>query len=130
MKSEAFQSKAQSLKPKVANGETPRTEFVRRYALRTTILQRLWLERLRQRQLLREGKILFDCASPIADDNRKLRALVEEVGEVAQELDRCEAMPTNARNDLRNELVQTAAVCIAWLEALEVTLDSRLPRTH
>lgn len=93
----------------------------RPYTMRTTILQRIWLERLRQKQLLREARILFDCASPVVDENRKLRALLEEVGEVAKELDRIEAMPSirHARNDLRDELTQVAAVAIAWLEALE-----------
>ena len=42
-----------------------------------------------------------------------LGILVEEVGEVAKEL--IEGRPHKARN----ELVQTAAVCLAWLECIE-----------
>lgn len=79
-------------------------------------------ERVRQRELFAAGRITFDAASPIPDDNRKLRVLVEEVGEVAQELDNLEATNHSkklVRANLRAELVQVAAVAVAWLESME-----------
>ncbi len=84
------------------------------------VFERIAQERVRQQELLREGKHTFTCASPIADDNRKLRVLVEEVGEVAEALDALENKKDWKRFDhLREELVQVAAVAVAWLEALQ-----------
>jgi len=82
-------------------------------------------ERVRQRELLRAGKITFDVASTIPDDNRKLRVLVEEVGEVAQEIDDLEyakhsAVKKAVTARLKTEIIQVAAVCVAWLESMEV----------
>jgi hypothetical protein len=81
-------------------------------------------ERARQRDLYRTGRISFDCGSPIPDLNRKLRVLVEEVGEVAQDIDRLEdSRDARGRKfileDLEKELVQVAAVAVAWLESLQ-----------
>lgn len=88
------------------------------------VFARIAAERDRQRQLFAAGKITFDCASQIPDPNRKLRVLMEEVGEVAQELDKLEACrdQRGARfvlEDLEDELTQVAAVAVAWLEALQ-----------
>jgi hypothetical protein len=90
-----------------------------------SVFGKLAAERSRQKLLLRAGKITFDCASVIPDPNRKLRVLTEEVGEVAQELDRlerCASAKTKARVQarLQTELTQVAAVCVAWLESMEV----------
>ena len=78
-------------------------------------------ERERQDALFVEGKIPFNCASRIADAKRKLRVLVEEVGEVAQEIDNLEQHPDYKalKANLKTELTQVAAVCVAWLESLE-----------
>lgn len=81
-------------------------------------------ERVRQRELFHQGKITFDCASVIPDPNRKLRVLTEELGEVAQELEKLEAAKDKRATrfiteDLRDELVQVAAVAVAWLESME-----------
>ena len=83
-------------------------------------------ERERQEQLFREGKFLFTCASPTADPKRKLRILVEELGEVAKAIDQLEiagsrnSLALKAWHDeLKLELVQVAAVAVAWLESLE-----------
>jgi hypothetical protein len=89
-----------------------------------SILNRVAAERARQRKLLNEGKILFNCDSPVADANRKLRVLVEEVGEVAEALDAFDyPNPTKRlaaiKDHLQDELVQVAAVAIAWLECFE-----------
>jgi NTP pyrophosphatase (non-canonical NTP hydrolase) len=59
------------------------------------------------------------------DDNAWLSVLVEEVGEVARVL--CEErhgtynnIQTEAMKTLREELVQTAAMTVAWIEAIDL----------
>lgn len=80
-------------------------------------------ERERQRELLRGGKISFDVAAAIPDETRKLRVLVEEIGECAQAVDLLEGCHAKQRATrtayLREELVQVAAVAAAWLESFE-----------
>jgi NTP pyrophosphatase (non-canonical NTP hydrolase) len=77
-------------------------------------------ERDRQNELFRTGKIQFSCSSETVDLLRKLRVLVEEVGEVAEAVDRVERRVANSRQHLISELIQVAAVAVAWLESLEV----------
>lgn len=103
------------------------------YQLNQDILNLVWLERLRQKQLFRVGKLGFECASPIVSSDRKLRALTEEIGEVARAIDAIEAIGNvplekrhasvtrflKAQAHLREELIQVASVAIAWLESLE-----------
>jgi hypothetical protein len=102
------------------------------YTLSKSILEKIWLERLRQKQLLREGKIFFACDSPVVSHDRKLRVLTEELGEVAGAIDQIEMLnplrqpraemsepSARAKNNLRDELAQIAAVAIAWLESLQ-----------
>ena len=69
-----------------------------------------------------DGEIGFDCASPVVDPLRKLRALTEELGEIANAIDLLEEGPSiTARQDhLKDEVVQFTAVSVAWLESLEV----------
>ena len=82
-------------------------------------------ERLRQRRLFAAGKITFDVSSKEPKSDRKLRVLVEELGEVAEAIDRIEQHSHSAewaetwQKQLITELVQVAAVCVAWLESLE-----------
>lgn len=88
------------------------------------VFERVAAERLRQKQLLREGRIGFNCDSPVVDENRKLRILTEEIGEVARELEHLENnkgffTEKKIRGCLRNELTQVAAVACAWLEQME-----------
>lgn len=54
-----------------------------------------------------------DCSSSDVPESVKVLVLTEEVGEVAR------AVLDHAPVDqLRTELTQVAAVCVAWLEAL------------
>ena len=53
-----------------------------------------------------------DCSSPHVPDAVKAAVLAEECGEVAR------AMLDRQPASLRAELVQVAAVCVAWLEGL------------
>ena len=89
---------------------------------------RIHQERFRQEELFRQKKHLFSVASPVVSPARKLRVLVEEIGEVAEAIDKIE-FHTEAKaaiyarrwkTELVTELVQVAAVLCAWLESLEV----------
>lgn len=88
---------------------------------RKTIFLHISDERERQ-----EAKFTgWSVASDALNDNERLAILTEEVGEVAREL--CERLgkcrsPMQIEASeamLRRELVQTAAVCVAWIEALD-----------
>jgi|SRR6185436_17802804 len=97
-------------------------------------------ERNRQEELVRSGKFLFTCASDNLSPARKLAILAEEVGEAAKEvtdldieLDKVASfrMAPAARVEcqqaarkkylgrLRKELIQVAAVAVAWAESIE-----------
>lgn len=80
-------------------------------------IERVWLERERQRELIAAGRISFDCADPAVPAQRKFRVLTEEIGEVAHAIDQIEnhGMAEGNRN---LELTHVAAVACAWLEAL------------
>lgn len=91
------------------------------YRLHPAVLERVWLERLRQKKLFTARKIDFACDSPVVDGHRKLSVLTEEIGEVAKEvLEYRGRTRTEARRRLQDELTQVAAVSIAWLESIEV----------
>lgn len=80
-------------------------------------------ERDRQDELFHTGKLPFNCNSRVVDPLRKLRVLVEEVGEVAEAIDMLETYGEKKQriDHLIEELVQVAAVCVAWLESLETS---------
>lgn len=82
----------------------------------TEVLGLIVRERDRQERLRAEGKFSETCASITMSPHVKLAVLMEEVGEVATEL--CEPSRLSAVK-LRNELIQVAAVCVAWLESME-----------
>lgn len=77
-------------------------------------------ERARQDRLKSEGRFPATCADPISN-LRKLAVLAEEFGEIARivnDLEDRKISYATARQDLIEELTQTAAVCVAWLESL------------
>ena len=103
------------------------------------VLRDVGLERLRQEDLRRSGKFLWTCATAMVPLDRKMSVLSEEVGEVAKEvvdfgimLDKYDkenmVLPRHREFALllriRKELVQVAAVCVAWIEAIDVQLDT------
>lgn len=79
--------------------------------MKPTILYAIDSERARQEGLRASGK--FTCADPLTGNMCKLPVLLEEVGEVAK------AINERNRAEMKKELVQVAAVAVAWLEALE-----------
>jgi NTP pyrophosphatase (non-canonical NTP hydrolase) len=89
------------------------------FDVRPTIraLDLVWEERRRQRDRW-GGRSGDGVENPTMPDPVRLRVLVEEVGEVAEAMGRPE--DGNGTRDLRTELVQVAAVAVAWIEALDV----------
>ena len=77
------------------------------------ILASIEFERARQTTLLEEGRIPEDVADVTVGDETKLSVLMEEVGEVARELNEG---PNFDR--LKKELIQVAAVAVAWAESI------------
>lgn len=91
------------------------------------ILRAIRDERFRQQSLFMAGKIGFDCADPNVSDTDKLPVLLEELGEVGEELQilapilKCPESKTSKADlkyRLRTELIQVAAVACAWAESL------------
>jgi nitroreductase len=80
-------------------------------------------ERERQERLKDEGRFVATCADPEMTDAEKLCVLVEEVGEAAKEVvtlpERQLASDSlGSRENLRKELIQVAAVAVAFVESL------------
>ena len=96
-------------------------------------------ERNRQETLKKEGKFLFSCADKGLSEAEKLAVLGEEFGEAATEVNELVIemsklmkfrMEPNARTGgierciaeyqkrMAKELIQVAAVAVAWCEAL------------
>jgi hypothetical protein len=89
-------------------------------------------ERHRQEELHRSGKFSFTCASPDVPNGAKLMVLTEEVGEVARAamaiydpITAPDLKPEKALRHLQEELIQVAAVAMAWAESIEK--DVRMP---
>lgn len=75
-------------------------------------------ERIRQEQLRLDGRFVHTCADPDMADGAKLACLTEELGEVARAMLHRDELTSDGGGDLRTELVQVAAVAVAWAEAL------------
>lgn len=71
----------------------------------------------RERQAVQWGEPHWwgvgDCSSPNVAAPVKVAVLAEELGEVAR------ALLDNDPDGLRRELIQVAAVAVAWLEAVD-----------
>ena len=109
------------------------------------VLFDIQMERERQGVLLKEGKFPWSCENLQVADIKKLGVLAEEFGEAAKEAAQIQEQydrtyPGIAQEEidtsvaravkrkralLRTELIQVAAVCVAWCEALDVQLDDR-----
>ncbi len=72
----------------------------------------------RQDQLKAQGRFQYTCADRGVPDSMKLAILVEEVGEVARHVcDRGDLV------DMKEELIQVAAVAVAWAERISEKLE-------
>ncbi len=75
------------------------------------------IERLRQEALRSSGKFKATCATlgeHQMNDHQCLAVLGEEFGEVARAINE-----NDSKIHLREELVQVAAVCVAWIERID-----------
>lgn len=89
------------------------------------ILRDIIRERARQDRLKANGKFAYTCADVAVDfgDNEKMLVLVEEMGEVGHELNEgIGAGRSVDREKLRAELIQVAAVAMAWCEAIDAEI--------
>jgi hypothetical protein len=97
----------------------------------------------RQKKLMHEGRFPWTCHNPEISDSAKLTVLAEEFGEVAREV--CEIQQildtkwpgeideivisskqrgiSRRRENLKKELIQLAAISLAWCEALDQSTD-------
>lgn len=84
-------------------------------------------ERIRQAELVAAGKLAMDVSDPHWEEAGahalKATILMEEAGEVAKEVYEIVTGPHHDRDlrlsRLRTELIQVAAVAVAWVESLE-----------
>lgn len=85
--------------------------------LTSIVLADIARERTRQELLKYEGRFKHTCADPEMSHNQCLAVVMEELGEAAHELNEAyDAAPAGWDDRLRDELVQTAACIVAWLE--------------
>jgi len=89
-------------------------------------------ERRRQNKLVETCDLPWNCSNSDISSSRKVNVLVEELGEIAQIVDKLENPPAHKRwidgrtdearrrqiRHLRTEITQLAACCVAWLESL------------
>lgn len=95
------------------------------YGLRACILADVNAERDRQEELRRTGAFDFTCADRwevssgrMVNSADKLAVLAEEFGEVAREVNEGFRNKVDLHK-LRAELIQVAAVAVAWVEDLD-----------
>lgn len=81
------------------------------------VLTEIHRERIRQDELKREGRFRYTLADNGMDDAEKLACIAEEIGEVGRAI-LGRKMLVRDGGDLRKELVQVAALAVAWIESL------------
>lgn len=77
------------------------------------ILDEVVAERARQERLKASGKFSYTCADLEPTPGAKTAILGEEYGEV------CRAVCEEDNEQLRVELIQAAAVAVAWVQSLD-----------
>ncbi len=86
----------------------------------------VYAERCRQNVLKKEGRFKFTCADPIPNTER-LAILMEEIGEASRAILEMEKLANDVHNvNLRKELVQCAAVLVAWIEGVDADEEMRI----
>lgn len=89
-------------------------EWDRAHAITAEVLE----ERHRQ-ELLRERGRFTHTARTEPDPFRALAYLTEEVGEAARAVIASSGAASDGGGDLRTELIQIAAVAVAWVEGID-----------
>ena len=92
------------------------------YERTEAVLELVRDERRRQDGLKSSGRFTYTCADREMMPAEKLAVLAEELGEVAREVlsqDGLVSDGTGTNAAIREELVQVAAIAVAWIEALE-----------
>lgn len=82
------------------------------------ILTEVRKERHRQDELKASGKFAYTCQDPQLTSHEKFVILGEEVGEVARGI--CDGDVAN----VREELIQVAAICVAWVQCIDAELKA------
>lgn len=94
------------------------------------VLEEVFDERERQEdkcaEKRSEGLVWLTCADPAMPTADKLAVITEELGEVARELCDARAEKREPYPNLRVELVQLAACCVAWAESIDADEAVRL----
>lgn len=83
------------------------------------ILDDIVEELSRQKSLKQAGKFAYTCADLEMNHLERFAVLGEEFGEAAHEVNEGNGGRPIDEKKLRTELVQVAAVCVAWIEALD-----------
>lgn len=96
------------MEPEVTDGQARRLQ-----STMFSVLMEIRKERLRQEDLKAAGKFRFTCADKELTNHERLAILAEEFGEVARAI--CEGDLAN----MREELVQVAAVALSWVQGLD-----------
>ena len=87
-------------------------------------------ERHRQDRLKAEGRFAHTCADAEMSAGSKALCLGEEFGEVCRAVLESQGDTNDRHNtELRKELVQVAAVAVAWLESLDMPMRAAV-RDH
>lgn len=81
-------------------------------------LQDIHRERDRQRDLKEAGKFKYEPSDLELSHDQRYTILGEEFGEVGHELNEG-IVKTIDKKKLRKELVEVAAVAVAWIEAID-----------
>jgi len=92
---------------------------------RIRIFEAINRERARQETLKAAGKFKYTCADSNMLSSEKYLVLAEEVGEVARAVLNLQNFAFDYSADLgkvREELIQVAAVSVAWLEFIDSIL--------
>lgn len=85
---------------------------------RKEVIDLIQAERYRQEELKAAGRFPFTCAdTPGLTTGQKVAVLAEECGEVARAALAADGLVKDG-GDVKKELIQVAAVCVAWLESL------------
>jgi hypothetical protein len=83
------------------------------------VLNEVAKERVRQDTLKREGKFRHTLNDRLMDDGEKLACLAEELGEIGKAMLHNRMLVSDGGGDIRTELIQLAALSVAWVEGIK-----------